>query len=115
MKSTSIVSFIALALCLAGCMTTEVEPSAVAGIEHFTIRDYGWKLFDCIPLFRSDITVERVQKELADVAAKRGKTPEGLVYHNRGDIFLELPLLGTSLPIPYLICYHEVQLSGVFK
>lgn len=115
MNSRRIAPFVGLALCLAGCMSTEVEPSAVTGVEHFTIHDYGWKLFDCIPLFRSDITVESVQKELAEVAAKRGKTPEGLVYHNRNDIFLELPLLGTALPIPYIICYHEVQLSGVFK
>ena len=51
-------------LCLTGCMTTEVSKSEVSGQEHIFVNDYGWKLFNWLPIFRSDITLERVQKEL---------------------------------------------------
>lgn len=79
------------------------------------VYDYGYKLFNCIPLFRSDITMERVQKEMAAYAAKRGKQMDGLVYHRYDTVMFNMPLLAITIPIPYVFCYHEVQLSGVLK
>ena len=102
-------------LCLTGCLSTEVAKSEVCGTEHIFVRDYGWKLFNWIPLFRSDITVERVQKELTAEAARRGKTPADLVYHTIDTVTFDIPLLVVTLPIPYIICYHDVQISGVLQ
>ena len=100
---------------LAGCLSTEVSKSEVCGAEHIYVSDYGWKLFNCIPIFRSDITHDRVQKALSDDAAKRGKTPVGLAYHNYDTVMFEIPYLYIPIPIPYHLCYHEVQLSGVLQ
>lgn len=115
MRFFELVLLVFVTLCLTGCLSTEVSKSEVCGIEHIVTRDYGWKLFNWIPIFRSDITVDRVQKALADEAAKRRKTATGLVYHNIDNVMFDVPLVFISLPLPYILCYHEVQLSGVLQ
>ena len=109
--------FIALSatLCLTGCMSTEVSKSEVCGTEHIFVHDYGWKLFNWIPLFRRDITLERVQKELMAESNRRGKVATDLTYHNYDTVSFNIPLVVITLPIPYIICYHDIQLSGVLK
>ena len=102
-------------LCLTGCLSTEVTTSEVCGTEHILVSDYGWKLFNCIPLFRSDITNDRVQKALMEETRKRGKTVSDLAFHNYDTVMMTIPLLYIPIPIPYVICYHEVQLSGDLK
>ena len=102
-------------LCLTGCMTTEVSKSEVSGTEHIFVSDYGWKLFNWIPIFRSDITLERVQKELMAESNRRGKVATDLTYHVIDRVSFDIPLLVVTLPIPYIICYHSVQLSGVLQ
>ena len=62
-------------------MTTEVSKSEVSGQEHIFVNDYGWKLFNWIPIFRSDITFERVQKELMAESNRRGKIATDLTVH----------------------------------
>ena len=96
-------------------MSTEVAKSEVCGTEHIFVSDFGWKLFNWIPIFRSDITLERVQKELMAEAGRRGKVATDLTYHVIDRVSFDIPLLVVTLPIPYVICYHSVQLSGVLK
>ena len=96
-------------------MSTEVSQSDVSGVEHIFVSDYGWKMFNCIPLFRSDITNDRVQKALFAEAAKRHKTAVDLTYHNYDTVMLEIPLLYIPFPVPYVFCYHEIQLSGALQ
>ena len=109
--------FIALGatLCLTGCMSTEVSKSEVCGTEHIYVSDFGWKLFNWIPIFRSDITLERVQAEAAAEATRRGKTVTDLVYHNFDKMTFDIPLVVITVPVPYVICYHDIQMSGVLK
>ena len=115
MKFLRIIPFLCVTLCLTGCLSTEISKSEVSGVEHIVTKDYGWKLFNWIPIFRSDITIDRVQKALTDEAAKRGKTATELAYHNIDNVMFDVPLVFISLPLPYIICYHEVQLSGVLQ
>ena len=115
MRFFSFTVALSATLCLAGCLSTEVSKSDVSGVEHIYTSDYGWKLFNCIPLFRSDITNERVQKALFEEATKRGKTAVDLAYHNYDTVLLEIPILYIPIPIPYVLCYHEIQLSGVLQ
>ena len=106
---------VGVTLCLTGCMSTEVSKSDVSGAEHIYVSDYGWKLFNWIPLFRSDITLERVQTEVAAEAKRRNKVAAGLVYHNHDKVTFDIPLVVITIPVPYVICYHDVQVSGVLK
>lgn len=112
MKNCLFLLSLCATLCLTGCLSTEVSKSEVCGVEHILTRDYGWKLFDWIPVFRSDITRERVHAALAEEAAKRGKTATNLTYHNIHNIMFDVPVLVLTIPLPYIFCYHEIQLSG---
>ena len=102
-------------LCLTGCMSTEVAKSDVCGTEHIFVSDFGWKLFNWIPLFRSDITLERVQKEVMAESNRRGKVATDLTLHAYDKVTFDIPLVVITIPIPYIICYHEIQVSGVLK
>jgi len=102
-------------LCVSGCLSVEVSTSETCGTRHIAASDYGWKLFNCIPLFRRDITMHRVQEALTAEAARQGAVATDLVYHNEDSVMLDIPLVGFSIPIPYVLCYKEVQLSGVLK
>ena len=96
-------------------MSTEVSKSEVSGVEHIFISDFGWKLFNWIPLFRSDITLERVQKEMMAEAKRRGKIATDLTWHTMERVTFDIPLVVITLPLPYIICYRDIQLSGVLK
>ena len=113
-----------LALCLSGCMSVESAPTPSGGGEHVLARNYGWTLFNCIPLvcgnasadatcrfvmFRNDVTMERVQAKLAEYAA--GREISCPVYHNADSVFTSL----FGFPIPYLLCYSEVSVSATLK
>lgn len=115
MKTLGFVSALCATLCLTGCLSTEVSKSEISGTEHIFVEDYGWKLFNWIPLFRSDITLERVQKELMAESARRGKIATDLIYHTNDRVSFDIPLVVVSIPLPYILCYHEAQISGVLK
>ena len=115
MKQIGLFAVLCVTLCLTGCMSTEVSKSEVCGIEHIYVADYGWKLFNWIPIFRSDITLERVQKELMAESNRRGKVATDLTVHSYDKVTFDIPLIVITLPIPYIICYHEIQVSGVLK
>ena len=115
MRALGCVSALCATLCLTGCLSTEVSKSEVCGTEHIFVDDYGWKLFNWIPLFRSDITLERVQKELMAESARRGKIATDLTIHSYDKVTFDIPLIVITIPIPYVICYHEIQVSGVLK
>ena len=85
------------------------------GGEHVLARNYGWQLFNCIPLFRSDITMKRVQEAMSEEAAKQGATVSDIVYHNNDTVMFEIPIIGFTIPIPYVVCYKEIQVSGVLE
>jgi len=123
---------IAVTMCLTGCFSLDTAVLEVDGREHIVASNYGWSLFNCIPLFcgnanddgkrvspwaffRDDVTMEKVQSRLLEHAKSEGKDAEELVFHNYDSVLMWIPMAGISLPIPYLVCYKEVQLSGVLK
>lgn len=121
--------YICLALCLAGCFSfeTAIEPG---GRTQVVASNYGWYLFDWIPLvcgdpdddwiipctfFRNRVTLDDVQTRFLAKTRKSGKKVENLVWHNNDSVLLTVPILEIPLPIPYIITYHELQLSGELK
>lgn len=118
--------------CLAGCLSLEATKSDVSGEEHVWIRNQCWLLFNAIPLcsgnakepdcryapfvfFRDDAQMDKVQIRMFNYARKQQRSAQDLVYHNYDTVMMHIPLLGIPMPIPYVICYHEIQLSGVMK
>ena len=103
------------ALCLSGCLSIEHATSAVTGEEHVVVSDYGWKLFNAVPIFRPEISQGRVQQALLDYAAARGRRAEDLAYFNYETVMFDVPTLSVTIPVPYLVCYQKVQISGVLR
>lgn len=111
-----------------GCFSIEKGMVKSTGEEHVLASNYGWYLFHFIPLacgnassdpllpsvlFRNDVTHDKVQARFMQYAESRGCGTKDLSYTTRESVMLEIPGFGTTLPIPYLVTYREVQLSGM--
>ena len=116
------------ALCLAGCFSLERAEIKNVNGEHVLASNYGWYLFHFIPLvcgnansnawtpwamFRDDVTLDKTQNRFMRHAEGQEMEVEDLAYTTRESVMLEIPGMNTTLPIPYLLTYREVQLSGV--
>lgn len=112
---------------LSGCFSVNTAISPQSGEEHVVVRNYGWVLFNCIPLvcgnsakdasspwafFRNDVTMDKIQAHFMDYAVRCGKRPEDLKYTDYDSVLFDIPFVQFPLPIPYIICYREIQLSG---
>lgn len=119
-------------LCLAGCFSIETGAMDSVDREHLLVSNYGWYLFHFIPLasgnanrdpllpwvmFRNDVTMEKIQTRFMDYAGEHGGVDkvDNLAYTTRESVMLELPGLNLPLPVPYLLTYREIQLSGEIK
>lgn len=122
--------FTVMALCFSGCFSVDRATLQTTGEEHILVSNYGWMLFGEIPLccgnanpggitpwvfFRNDVTMDKIQRRLVDTAKESGKSLSNIIYHNKENILFSVPLTEIDIPIPYLICYREIQLSGVMK
>ena len=115
-------------LCLGGCFTIERAKLLRNDEEHVLVSNYGWYLFHFIPVacgnanenrwlpwvhLRDDVTMDKIQRRfmmLADDSDEELKYPTYTTYES---VMLEIPGLNLPLPIPYLLTYREIQLSGV--
>ena len=112
---------------LTGCFTVESGVSQATGATHLLVSNYGWYLFDTIPLvcgnanpdrltsfvlFRDDVTMDKVQQRFMDSAVAQGAGVDELVYRGFDSVMLSLPGVDFPLPLPYLLSYRELQLSG---
>ncbi len=111
-------------MCLTGCFSVDTAKLGHGGGEHVVMSNYGWKLFNWIPLFcgnasedascgfvlfRNDVTAEKVQARFAKYA--NGRTIECPVYDFNDTVFFEL----FGFPIPYILTYSDISLSGTMK
>lgn len=130
MKISLKIATLCVTLCLMGCFSLDTATPPSSGEEHVVVRNYGWVLFNYVPLvcgnstkdayfpwafFRNDVTMDKVQSRFMDYARKTGKCPVDLKYTDYDTVMFNVPLLQYPLPIPYLICYREIQLSGNLK
>jgi len=94
--------------------------------EHLLVSNYGWYLFNRIPLacgnarkgagfpwafFYNDVDESKIQDRFTDYAAENDYDVEDLVMFNSEQVLLDI--YSIPIPIPYLCCYREMQLSGV--
>lgn len=114
-------------ICLTGCFSVEVAKEPGGQCTQITASNYGWYLFDFIPLvcgnpnengilpctfFQNRVTMDEIQSSLLAKAHNHGDKVENLVWNNNDSVFLTIPLLDTPIPLPYIITYREMQLSG---
>ena len=121
-------AFLLAALFLAGCFSIERGQVRTTGEEHILVSNYGWYLFNCIPLasgntnpdpifpwviFRNDVTMEKVQTRFMGYVNGMKKDAKNLTYTSYDSVMFEIPGSNIPVPIPYLLTYREIQLSGV--
>ena len=124
MKIIRLALLLSVTMCLTGCFTVDTAPLKWSGEEHVVMRNYGWSFFNWIPLvcgnadetatmgmalFRDDVTLEKVQARYMRYA--NGRTVETPVYLNKDSNIIEV----FGIPIPYVLCYKEINLSGTIK
>ncbi len=117
-------------LLIAGCFSVDAGSFSRTGEENVVVSNYGWYLFHVIPvvcgnashdrwfpfvLLRNDVTMDKVQRRFMDYANSRGKVPTNLVYNNKESVMLEIPGIDFPLPVPYILTFRNIQLSGVLK
>lgn len=125
MKGALAAAALAAAFAAGGCFSLETARIHSSGCDHVLASNYGWYLFHCIPvacgnaskdpwfpwaIFRDDVTLDKIQSrfmESTDPVKVRD-----LSYSTQESVMLQIPGLNFPLPIPYLLTYREIQLSG---
>lgn len=120
--------FLCATFCLTGCFSLQKAAIRTTGQEHVHVANYGWFLFHCIPVacgnaslnawtpwvhFRDDVTMDKIQGRFMNYANGQGCAVTDMDYVTNESVMLNIPGLNFLLPIPYLLTYREIQLSGV--
>lgn len=141
MTVLSQLRFMALAVMLAaaGCCTRcSVAPEHMKGlgvvgasgefVEHYYVRNYGWYLFDKIPLvcgdtnpnslcgmsfFSDQVRTDTMTRIFNDRVRATGSKPASVATIVDDWVTFEVPGLSFPLFLPYVVCYRDVQISGV--
>ena len=115
---------------LAGCFTLDSADVRSTGEEHVCVGNRGWYLFNALPIacgnaaedpimpwmfFRNDVTMDKIQKRFMDYANFYGKKTYDMTYYTQESVLFEIPGTDFPIPLPYLLTYKEIQLSGVLK
>ena len=130
-------SLLASAVLLAGCYSMDVattdslKGSALSStdgrpIEHVVVSNYGWYLFNWIPItcgnatpgatfpwkfFSNQVTSDLLHDRMMAHAAAKNADVKDLVFFRDEKVFFNVP--NFPIPIPYVLCYREIQFSGV--
>ena len=126
-------------LMLAGCYSMDVASNSAlnpdparkntaVATEHVVVSNYGWYLFNTIPLacgnampdavlpwrfFSDQVSSKLLHDRMMSYAARRHADVRDLVFFRDEEVFFTLPGLAYPLPIPYLLCFREEQFSCV--
>lgn len=130
MRQIRLILALGATICLAGCFTLDSADIRSTDEEHVCVGNRGWYLFHAIPIacgnaaeepfmpwifFRNDVTQDKIQKRFTDYARFYGKSIKDMSYYTQESVLFEIPATDFPLPIPYLLTYKEIQLSGVLK
>jgi len=120
----------ATALLAAGCFSLETGTVSSSGEKHVLVANYGWYLFHFIPVvcgnanprpwlpwvfFRDDVTMEKIQSRFMSHAESEGGDAYDLSYTTSESVMLNIPAMNLPLPLPYLLTYKDMQLSGTLR
>ena len=121
-----LVAALCATICLTGCFTLDTADIHTTGEEHICVGNSGWYLFNFIPLacgnasedpmmpwvfFRNDVDETKLQDRFTGYASAIGCDVDDLVMFNSEQVLLDI--YSIPVPIPYICCYREMQISGV--
>ena len=97
-------------------------------VEHYHVRNSGWYLFDKLPLvcgstnpnsfcgiafFSDQVRTDTMTKMFNDRVRATNTRPASVATIVDDWVTLEVPGVSFPLFLPYIVCYREVQISGV--
>ena len=97
-------------------------------VEHVLISNYGWYLFNCIPLvcgnaspdasfpwkfFTKQVSPAVLHDRMMSYANSKKANVRNLIATHNENVFFDIPGSDIPVPIPFLLCYQEIQLSAV--
>ena len=97
-------------------------------MEHVVVSNYGWFLFDTVPVvcgnakydatlpvrfFSDHVKADILQDRITEYAAGKKADLVDLHYFHNSNVLFSIPGLNLPIPIPYVLCYREIQFSGV--
>lgn len=118
------------AIVLSGCFSIDVATNRITNDRHVLVSNDGWYLFGSLPLvcgnisdksnssfafFRDDVTMDKIQDRFIDFAKKEHLTPRDMTYHANEQVLFTIPATTIAIPIPYVLAYRKIQLSGVLQ
>ena len=130
---------IALLAAASGCCTRySMKPEHLVGLryadedgeilEHYHVHNYGWYLFNTFPIvcgetdrkhqgdvafFSDQVRTDIMTNIFNDRVRETGSRPACVVTHNMDLVTFEIPGVSFPLILPYIICYREIQMSGL--
>ena len=133
------MAFLSGPVLFAGCFsmdiatTSSLEKSALSPEdgrpkEHVVVSNYGWYLFNWIPLacgnatpdamfpwkfFSNQVTSDLLHDRMMAHAAAQNADVKDFVFFRDEKVIFDLPGTNFPIPIPYVLCYREIQFSGV--
>ena len=139
MKILALPIVVLLAVMLGGCYSMDVGTNAALQnselkegvdkpIEHVLISNYGWYLFNCIPLvcgnatpgesfpwkfFTDQVNPILLHDRLMTYANSKDANVKNIVFSRDERVFFDVPGTEIPCPLPFLVCYQEIQLSAV--
>lgn len=139
MKISALPVVVLLAIVLGGCYSMDVGTNAALRnselvedvdkpIEHVLISNYGWYLFNCIPLvcgnampgesfpwkfFADHVDPVLLHDRMMTYAKSKNANLKNIVIARDERVFFEVPGTEIPCPLPFFVCYQETQLSGV--
>ena len=137
--SPSGVAALVVVLTSAGCYThCSVAPEHIKGlgvvgadgefVEHYHVQNSGWYLFDKIPLicgdtspnsllgiaiFSDQVRTDTLTRLFNDRVRATNTKPASVATIVNDWVTFEVPGVSFPLVLPYVVCYREVQISGV--
>lgn len=128
-----------LLILLCGCYSMETASNEAfrksnaandgnAPVEHVLISNYGWYLFNCIPLvcgnaspdasfpwkfFTKQVSPAILHDRMMSYANSKKANVRNLIATHNEKVFFDIPGSDIPVPIPFLLCYQEIQLSAV--
>ncbi len=131
MKALKIIFLaVVVSVAMSGCFSIDTAVIRHTNEEHLLVSNYGWSLFGVIPLvcgnasvdafspfafFRNDVSMDKIQRRFMMYADEKGVYPHDLTYEYYDSVLFEIPGTSLPVPIPYILTYREIQLSGVMK
>jgi hypothetical protein len=134
---TRALSLIGMAL-LAGCYSMDVattdslQKSAISSdeggpMEHVVVSNYGWYLLNWLPVvcgnatpgasfpwkfFSNHVSAEILHDRLMAHAEAKDANVKDLAFFRDEKVIFTIPGTNFPIPIPYVLCYREIQFSG---